>query len=354
MSKLEVKNISFSYDNENNVLDDVSFSLTENDFLVILGASGDGKTTLLKIISGLLIQDKGDIIFNDKIINDLFGRERSISYIFQENFLYSHMTIYQNLLIGFKKQKISDEEKDIKIKQILKLLKITKFINLKPKHLSLGERQKISIAKSLLSNDEIYLFDEPFSAIDLQNKNNLLLYLKNSHKEKKKPFIYVTHEQEDAYKIATHILILKKGKVLQFGTINDVNSNPLYLEVRDYFGEKLNVFDIDINKDNMVLCLNKKFVLDKKVNFIGKALIGIEISNFSIIEKECDNSFVAQYIDSFFDNNGRMFARVNVNNKEIIVKQENDQSYEKNSYVNVSFENDYYLFDKITHKNLCL
>lgn len=354
MNKLEVKNLYFNYDGVHDIIKNVSFSISEDDFLVILGASGDGKTTLLKLISGLLLQDKGDIYFNDENINELMGRDRNISYIFQENFLYTHMTIYQNLLMGFKKQKISDEEKDLKIKEILKLFKITKFINLKPNHLSLGERQKISLAKSLLSNDKIYLFDEPFSALDQQSKDTLLPLLKNAHENKKCPFIYVTHDQKDAYKIASKVMILKNGKVLQIGSLKEVNDNPMYLEVREYFGEKLNVFEIDINDTYFTLTFDKQINIPNTniLKHYGKALMGIEVKAFSIVDDENENTFKATYIDTFIDNDGVQYAHVNVNNKLIIVTQKANQFFSKNEVVNITFEKDYYLFDKLNHKNL--
>lgn len=355
MNNLDIKNLSFNYDGVNDVLCDVSFSIDENDFLVILGASGDGKTTLLKIISGLLKQDKGDIYFNNECINNLMGRDRNISYIFQENFLYTHMTIYQNLLMGFKKQKLTDEEKDLKVKEILKIFKITKFINLKPNHLSLGERQKISLAKSLLSNDKIYLFDEPFSALDQQSRDVFLPLLKNAHESKKCPFIYVTHDQKDAYKIASKVMILKKGKILQMGKLKEVNDHPLYLEVREYFGEKLNIFEIEINEDNLLLKVEgKEIKLDNKYNveYLGKALIGIETKLFTVADEENDFTFKGKYIDTFIDNDGFQYAHILVNNKQIVVTQQLNQFFERNEIVNISFEQDYYLFDKFTHKNM--
>lgn len=355
MNNLEVKNISFNYDGVNDVIKNISFAIDENDFLVILGASGDGKTTLLKIISGLLKQDSGSVYFNNQCIDNLMGRDRHISYIFQENFLYTHMTIYQNLLMGFKKQKITDEEKDLKIKEILKIFKITKFINLKPTHLSLGERQKISIAKAILSNDQIYLFDEPFSALDQQSRDSYLPLLKQAHEVKKCPFIYVTHDQKDAYKIASKIMIIKKGKILQFGSLYEVNNNPEYLEVREYFGEKLNIFEIDIDELEMTLLLNNKKILLKNkniTNYLGKALIGIETKLFTIIDEETEKSFKATFIDTFIDNDGIEYAHLMVNNKEITVRKNQNQIFERNEEVNVIFEEDYYLFDRFTHKNI--
>lgn len=242
---IEVKNFSFSYDSKNKIIDDVSFSLCEDDILIIIGPSGDGKTTLLKLMAGLLYEDDGDIFIDGKSQKEIKPCDRKISYLFQNTSLYSSFTIYQNLMMGLKNQKMDDYSKNQLIQNYLHIFKITKFINLKPNVLSNGERQKVAIAKCLLSNDNLYLLDEPFSSLDINSKKDILMAIKAIFKEKKKPIIIVSHDFSDVKDIGSKLLVINKGKVLQFGEINDVINNPISSDVYKALNIKVNYMTID-------------------------------------------------------------------------------------------------------------
>ena len=324
MNNLVVDQISFSY-SEEKILDNITFSLNNDDFLVVLGKSGSGKTTLLKIISGLLFPSSGEVYLNNENLNKLPAYKRKTSMIFQENHLYNNLTIYQNLLLGFKKQKIKEEEKDLIIKDVIKKLKITKFLNLKPKHLSLGEQQKIALAKNILSNDNLYLFDEPFSSLDVKNKEMLLSLLIEIKKEKNCPFIYVCHEANDAYKLANKILILKDGKILQFGNINEVINKPKYLEVRDYIGDKLNAFNVFVANGKIKFYNEIIYNINLKIG--GAFLLGISVDLEENIYVKCDNNV-------------------------IIIPLKKNENPELNQEIHFSFIlDDYFIFDRFTHLN---
>lgn len=346
MNNLVIDQISFSY-SEEKILDNITFSLNNDDFLAVLGKSGSGKTTLLKIISGLLFPSNGEVYLNNENLNKLPAYKRKISMIFQENHLYNNLTIYQNLLLGFKKQRIKDEEKDLIIKDVIKKLKITKFLNLKPKHLSLGEQQKIALAKNILSNDNLYLFDEPFSSLDVKNKEMLLSLLIEIKKEKKCPFIYVCHEANDAYKLANKILILKDGKILQFGNINEVINKPKYLEVRDYIGDKLNVFNVFIS--NGKIKFDNDIIYNNNLKISGLFLLGISYKNFYLDE---NGDFKGIIIKKIFSSDLEETIYVKYDNNVIIIPLKKNENPELNQEIHFSFIlDDYFIFDRFTHLN---
>lgn len=346
MNNLEVNKINFSYSKEIS-LENINFSLNNDDFLAVLGKSGSGKTTLLKIISGLLYPDEGEVYLNNENLNKIPAYKRKISMVFQENHLYNNLTIYQNLLLGFKKQKIKDDEKDILIKDVIKKLKITKFLNLKPKHLSMGEQQKIALAKNVLSNDSLYLFDEPFSSLDLKNKEILLDLLIEIKKEKKCPFIYVCHEANDAYKLANKILILKDGKILQFGNINEVISKPKYLEVRDYIGDKLNAFNVFAVNNKIKFSNEVIYNIDLKIS--GLFLIGISYKNFYLNE---EGLFKGIIIKKSFSNDLEEIIHVRYDDNIILIPLKKNENPNINQEIHFSFVlDDYFIFDKFTHLN---
>ena len=267
--------------------------------------------------------------------------------IFQENHLYNNLTIYQNLLLGFKKQKIKEEEKDLIIKDVIKKLKITKFLNLKPKHLSLGEQQKIALAKNILSNDNLYLFDEPFSSLDVKNKEMLLSLLIEIKKEKNCPFIYVCHEANDAYKLANKILILKDGKILHFGNIKEVINKPKYLEVRDYIGDKLNAFNVFIA--NGKIKFDNEIIYNINLKIGGTFLLGISYKNFYL---DKNGAFKGIVIKKMFSSDLEENIYVKCDNNVIIIPLKKNENPELNQEIHFSFIlDDYFIFDRFTHLN---
>ena len=349
---LIVDNISFSYDQKEEILTNVSFSLDRDDTLVILGASGDGKTTLLRVIAGSLVEENGDVYINGESQASIPAHKRNIAYLFQQVNLYSHLSIYENLMFGFKKQKISFEEKDIRVKKILQRLKISKFVNLKPKFLSLGQQQKIAIGKALLSNADLYLFDEPFSALDQNSRYEFLELLKEEKSSINVPFIYVTHEKDDAYKIATKILILKEGKVLQFGTIEEITNNPSHADVFNFIGERHNHIPA-ILENNIVEFENIKIKYLSKNNYFGNVYFSLPISSFSLSKKETTSTLKGNFIKAYVDKNGNNFIYVDYRGTVIEIPHNTFPLFDANEEVFFEIDIDqFFIFNQTTKKRI--
>lgn len=211
--KVSVSGLRFAYDKEE-ILRDVTFEIKDTDFLCITGASGVGKTTLLKLIAGILCEEDGTVYINGINQKDIPSYKRRISFVFQEPNLYPHMTAYQNVSMGIKKRKLDIIEKNRIVNEMLQRFGLARYVNLKPKHLSIGEQQKVALAKCLVSEDDLYLMDEPFCNMDPQSKAKMLEMLKDIQKEKQKPFIVVCHDANDIAKLATKVLVLEDGRML--------------------------------------------------------------------------------------------------------------------------------------------
>lgn len=343
---LVVSDISFSYDDKETILDNISFSLNEDDILVILGASGDGKTTLLRIISGSLIENTGDVFIKGISQKKIVAHKRNIAYLFQQVNLYNHLSIYENLMFGFKKQKLSFDEKDIRIKQMLKRLNLVKYVNLKTKYLSLGQQQKTAIGKAFLSNADLFLFDEPFSSLDEISRQEFLEILKEEKKNNHVPFIYVTHDYEDAYKIATKVLILKKGKILQFGDFKEVINDPHSIGVFDYIGERINKISACIENNQIIL---ENIIINSNIKSLyeGNIILAIPLTSFKITKIKQADSFVGQFIRSYIDKNGNNYVVLNYQNNIIEIPCNTFPLYDINEDVHFEIEIDnYYVFSQ--------
>lgn len=251
MINLLLEDISFSYQEEEKALDHISFSLTEDDFLCVFGASGSGKTTLLKVIAGLLIQDEGNVFIHNELQNAIPAYKRKIGYVFQEPKLYPHLTVYENLMLGIKHMKLSFVEKDNLIKKLMKTFHLLPFMNIKPKYLSLGEQEKVALAKVFLVPEDVYLLDEAMSGLDALSRKKVLKYIKRIKEENHAPMIYVSHDEENVPSFATKVLILKEGKVLFFNTLEEMNHHPTHIDVLHYFNEHYNQLSIKVMNHKM-------------------------------------------------------------------------------------------------------
>ena len=165
MSKISFKNINKSFGN-NKVINNFNVEINSGEFIVLVGPSGCGKSTLLRMISGLETIDKGEILLNDKLINNLIPSKREIAMVFQSYALYPHMNVYENMSFGLKMENQNKKEIDIKVIDAAKMLKIDDLLKRKPKELSGGQRQRVAIGRAITRNPKIFLFDEPLSNLD--------------------------------------------------------------------------------------------------------------------------------------------------------------------------------------------
>lgn len=204
---LSLKNISFSYEKNIKVIDDLSFDVNSGEIIAILGGSGSGKSTLLNLITGLEYVDSGKIILNGKDITNLECEKRDIGMIFQDYALFPHLNVEKN--VGFALKSYKDPIVD----SMLRLVKMQDYKKRYPYELSGGEKQRVAIARSLAANPKILLLDEPFSNLDANLRVEVRKEVKNILTESKITAIIVTHDIDDAYDLANRIIYIKQGKI---------------------------------------------------------------------------------------------------------------------------------------------
>lgn len=213
---LRIENLSFSYHDKKakaKVFNDLSFAIKKESITAIMGESGCGKTTLFRLISGLNYPDSGKIFLNKKEITNDVPQTRELVLLFQNPVLYPHMTVYQNIMMGLNYYGLTDDEKDIKVKKVLSLLKLTSRVNYKPRHLSDGEKEKVCLAKAFVREPPLLLLDEPFHNIDPTGKVLLFDSLKKLNKEYHSSILMISHDFKEVSNFADEIILLKEGKV---------------------------------------------------------------------------------------------------------------------------------------------
>lgn len=204
---ISLKNISFSYNREVDVLNDVSFEVMDREIVAILGGSGSGKSTLLNIIVGLEFPKSGKIVLDGEDITNIECEKRNIGLVFQDYALFPHLNVEKN--VGFSLKNYRDPI----VNEMLELVKMEKYKKRYPYELSGGEKQRVAIARSLAAKPKILLLDEPFSNLDADLKIEVRKEIKNILRQAKQSAIIVTHDIEDANALADRIIYIKNGKV---------------------------------------------------------------------------------------------------------------------------------------------
>ena len=229
MYKLKIEKLNAYYTNKKTktkVLDDFSLNLKQGELLVILGPSGCGKTTLLKCITGTLDYDEGYIEINGIDAQRLSIKDRNLAYVSQSFFTYGFMSVYNNIALPLKAQKVPIEEIEQRVLEISKKLEIDYLLSRRPKQLSGGQQQKVALARALIKNPDIYLFDEPLSNLDPLVKVELKKTIKKIKEEYNATMIFVTHDINDAIYLADRVIIMNDGKIVEEGNINEMIKNP--------------------------------------------------------------------------------------------------------------------------------
>ncbi len=237
MSSVEIRNIHKSFGNKK-ILNDVSFSIKEGEMITLLGPSGCGKSTTLKIIAGLVSLDSGDILFNEKSIMNTSVEKRKAVIVFQENLLFPHMNVKENIGFGLKMAKVKKEILSAKVKEMINLVYLNGCENKYPHELSGGQKQRVAIARALAIEPKILLLDEPFSSLDIRLRENLRDFICNIQRKLNITTLLVTHDKEEALMISDKIAVMINGEIKQFASSIEIYKNPISIEVADFFGEK--------------------------------------------------------------------------------------------------------------------
>lgn len=230
-----VRGISKQFKNTR-VLEDISFDVKEGESLVLLGASGSGKTTILRIIAGLEQPDGGYVILHGKDVTDLPARERGVGVIFQSYALFPRMTVEKNIAYGLKIRHRPRKERKETVNRLIELVQLEKHRKKYPWQLSGGQQQRVAIARTLAYKPQVLLFDEPFGALDAQTRVHLRREIRALLRQVRVPSIFITHDQEEALELGDRIAVLNEGHLEQVGTPDEVYNHPATEFVATFLG----------------------------------------------------------------------------------------------------------------------
>ena len=247
---IEIKNVSKSF-GDKCILNNVSISVKQGEFLTLLGPSGCGKTTLLRMIAGFGSPDSGEILINGTDITDVPPHERPVNTVFQRYALFPHLDVYDNIAFGLKLQKVPQAEIDKRVRKVLKMVSMTDYEDRDVESLSGGQQQRVAIARAIVNQPKVLLLDEPLSALDLKMRKDMQIELKEMHRKLGITFIYVTHDQEEALTLSDTIVVLDDGNIRQIGSPTDIYNEPQNAFVADFIGES-NILNGRMIKDRLV------------------------------------------------------------------------------------------------------
>jgi ABC-type Fe3+/spermidine/putrescine transport system ATPase subunit len=230
------------------VLENISFDVAEGEAVVLLGASGSGKTTILRIIAGLEQPLKGKVILHGKDVTDLPARERGVGVIFQSYALFPKMTVEKNIGYGLRIRKRPRKEIRKTVNELLSLVQLEEHRKKYPSQLSGGQQQRVAIARTLAYKPEVLLFDEPFGALDTQTRSHLRREIRALLRKVKVPSIFITHDQEEALELGDRVAVINQGHIEQIGTPYDIYTHPATEYVATFLGAA-NILEATVRKD---------------------------------------------------------------------------------------------------------
>ncbi len=287
MSFLEINHISKSFDN-NLILDDINLKIEKGKFLSLVGPSGCGKTTLLRIISGLEASEKGNIVLNGNDITDLAPQKRKLGIVFQNYALFPNMDVYDNIAYGLRVKKTDEKIISKRINDILEKISLSSKIKSKVSSLSGGEQQRISLARVLVNEPDLILFDEPLSNLDhfirIETRNEI----KRLQSELNITSVYVTHDQSEALSISDTIAVMSKGKIMQSGSPADVYYSPDNLFTADFIGhfnifssqESIALFNMSIEDGKKLIVLPEDLIITADPSGSAK-IVSVNFTGFT-------------------------------------------------------------------------
>jgi multiple sugar transport system ATP-binding protein len=276
MAEVALQNIVKVYDDSvqnsgrKSAVDDISFTVRDKEFMVLVGPSGCGKSTLLRMIAGLEDISSGTISIGGVTINDVSPRDRDIAMVFQNYALYPHMTVFDNMAFGLKLKNYKRSEIRERVLDAAKLLDIEDELYRKPKTLSGGQRQRVAIGRAIVRRPKVFLFDEPLSNLDAKLRTQMRIELQKLHREINATMIYVTHDQVEAMTLGHRIAVLNKGKLMQIDTPLQLYNAPSNKFVAAFIGSpSMNLLKGVLHYDGCYYFIDEKEVF--KIN-LGNAI----------------------------------------------------------------------------------
>ncbi len=343
MAQIEFRKVTKSFDKVK-VIEDLDLVIPDGKFTVLVGASGCGKTTLLRMIAGIGPATSGQLLLDDTDITDMAPGKRDIAMVFQNYAIYPTMTVRENIEFGLKNNKVPKGEREKRISEVAASVGLTEYLDRKPSTLSGGQRQRIALARAMVKQPKVFLMDEPLSNLDAKLRATMRTELIELHERLKTTFVYVTHDQVEAMAMADLIVLMDKGKIMQKGAPEKIYRDPDNIFAAQFIGTPaMNIFALSdsgirlgfrpekamLSKDPV----SRNYVQQCKI--ITREMLGSEtiykvlMCNESVMVKSTDESFqigdicylsVTDDHLYFFDKDGVRIRRADVDNYDELIK----------------------------------
>lgn len=262
---------------------DFHLDIKDKEFVVLVGGSGCGKSTTLRMIAGLEEITSGELYIGDRLVNDVAPKDRDIAMVFQSYALYPHMNVYENMAFGLKLRKFKKEDIDKRVRENAKILDIEHLLDRKPKALSGGQRQRVALGRAIVREPQVFLMDEPLSNLDAKLRVQMRTEILKLHKRLETTIIYVTHDQTEALTMGDRIVVMEKGVIQQAATPEEIYNHPVNIFVAGFIGSpSMNFINGTLVEENGELHfktngVNVEIPLGKAKTLREKGYVGKEV-----------------------------------------------------------------------------
>lgn len=347
MAQVILKNIKKAYD-KNIVIDGIDLEIKDKEFLVLVGASGCGKSTILRMIAGLEDITDGEIFIGDKKVNKIAPKDRDIAFVFQSYALYPHMTVYENIAFGLKMRKLSEESIDKKVREAAEILNLTALLERRPKQLSGGQRQRVALGRAIVREPKVFLMDEPLSNLDAKLRVQMRSEIKKLHEKLQTTFIYVTHDQTEALTMGDRIVVLHKGVIQQVDTPDNIYQNPQNTFVAGFVGSpQMNFIPGQVFNDTLIIENIPIKLTEEQKNAIGirnNVIVGIRPENMTSADGDIKLAVKVDMIEML---GSEKIVYFYIGNMKCSVKLPPDFSVDEDLVLKIN-KNNLFFFDKET------
>ena len=261
MSEISLRRLNKHYGGMQHAVKDVDLTIADKEFVVLVGPSGCGKSTTLRMIAGLEAISSGEILIDNRVVNDLLPKDRDVAMVFQNYALYLHMTVYDNLAFGLRNKKIREADIKIAIDRAADILGLGELMQRKPRQLSGGQQQRVALGRCIVRNPKVFLFDEPLSNLDAKLRAQMRIEIKRLRARVPTTYIFVTHDQVEAMTLGDRVVVMKDGRIQQCGTPLQVYGEPANKFVAGFIGApSMNFFEVTIHSQDGELIAETPFL----------------------------------------------------------------------------------------------
>ncbi len=248
MASVTYEHVTKKFSAETTAVDDLSLSIRDTEFMVLVGPSGCGKSTALRMLAGLEDITAGEIKIDDQVVNKMAPRDRDVAMVFQSYALYPHMSVYDNMAFGLKMRGSPRTQIESLVKEAGRILRLDKLLTRKPRQLSGGQRQRVALGRAIVRHPRVFLLDEPLSNLDAMLRVQTRIELQKMHQRLGTTFIYVTHDQVEAMTMGDRIAVMKDGVLQQVAPPREIYDKPVNMYVAGFIGSpRMNFLPVTIS-----------------------------------------------------------------------------------------------------------